>query len=821
MLRGAIHLPSLLAERFESEIQEFLKSMGLRHVRGGRLAKIGGIQIDAGGGIGDTYVVVDCHTSVENRRRSVRNKIKEIRGVRYDLSRGLRDDRALSRYSKLRLVLCTKNIDVSPVDRVFARRRPIVHLWDEDFVAYYLQLAQKVGDYALYSLLGELDVEATAELPEEYFRVPAFKTVVRGRSLFSFWANPEVLLRIAFVARREVGREDYYQRLLKKDRLASIAKYISDERRKTLFPNAIILNFQSRPKFIPMRLAKSRVRCQYGWLNLPHEYRSAWVIDGQHRLYSFARSKAARKRILHPVVAFSNLPEDKQAEFFLTINKEQRPVDPNLLWDLEATVHPNTPAGIIANAVRNLEKDGALEGLVSYPLLGSRGQGRPLKLANVCDSIQARGLVEPQTEHMTRSMRNPLYAPSSRRRLEKLEDGLSEFFKALSEVFHDDWERGKNGFVCTNNGMAVLLRVFERYLVFRPKRPRQTHIVEVLKPLADLYFKEYHTPDKAKELRTSSSSEGSRGLVADEFSSVIRRKSKSFATDVEIAPPLEVRFAEFERKLKDAIVERIGSSLQEWWASVPEKLRSRAEGRRPGKPEPWLRLLLGELKDIFAQEEFWNTYLRHACEGIFDDRIKFVNHFGELVDLRNASQHGGTLTEHQAEASEFYLREFEKFLKRLSFSATTEIQAAVAFWMTPVKSDEDGTAENVVRTLVGELWIYAFGDRTPGRKHMKLGDWICFYVVGRGVAAHAKLSTSPKWEPHPRVRRPEHHPWTVKLDSPSLYLDFPVAIDSAKRKELDAFRGRRPKKDWAWFVQATRRVSEHDFKKLTRQAAET
>ena len=32
--------------------------------------------------------------------------------------------------------------------------------------------------------------------------------------------------------------------------------------------------------------------------------------------------------------AFEKLKESEQADFFLTINKEQKSVDPNLLWDL-------------------------------------------------------------------------------------------------------------------------------------------------------------------------------------------------------------------------------------------------------------------------------------------------------------------------------------------------------------------------------------------------------------------------------------------------------------------------------------------------------
>jgi len=100
---------------------------------------------------------------------------------------------------------------------------------------------------------------------------------------------------------------------------------------------------------------------------------------------------------------------------------------------------------------------------------------------------------------------------------------------------------------------------------------------------------------------------------------------------------------------------------------------------------------------------------------------------------------------------------------------------------------------------------------------MKPGDRICFYVVGKGVVAHAKITGSAKWEPHPKARRPDQYPWTVALDSPRMYLEKPVRIDDVKRGELDAFRGIRTRRSWAWFVQATRQVSEDDFRRLTRQ----
>jgi hypothetical protein len=144
-------------------------------------------------------------------------------------------------------------------------------------------------------------------------------------------------------------------------------------------------------------------------------------------------------------------------------------------------------------------------------------------------------------------------------------------------------------------------------------------------------------------------------------------------------------------------------------------------------------------------------------------------------------------------------------------------EGEIAYWLTPVKSEEEQTAEEVIQTLVGQERIYAFGERTPGRKHLKPGDRICFYATGKGVVAHARVISAPEKKPHHRVRQPERYPWVFRLDNITLYLDEPIIIDAALRSRLDAFRGRDLNKSWAWFVQATRKITEHDFDIVARR----
>jgi len=141
----------------------------------------------------------------------------------------------------------------------------------------------------------------------------------------------------------------------------------------------------------------------------------------------------------------------------------------------------------------------------------------------------------------------------------------------------------------------------------------------------------------------------------------------------------------------------------------------------------------------------------------------------------------------------------------------------VAFWLTPVKSWEDETAEECIEKLVAQGHFYAFGQRTAGRKHMKAGDRIGFYATTKGVVAHATILSAPQKKPRPDGSTSEDYPWVCSLKDARLYLNEPVAVDANLRMQLDAFKERDPEQGWAWFVQATRKVSPHDFKLLTRR----
>lgn len=137
------------------------------------------------------------------------------------------------------------------------------------------------------------------------------------------------------------------------------------------------------------------------------------------------------------------------------------------------------------------------------------------------------------------------------------------------------------------------------------------------------------------------------------------------------------------------------------------------------------------------------------------------------------------------------------------------------YWMTPVKNEKDEKAEVTIRKLVSENGIYAFGEHTPGRKRIRVGDVICFYVVGKGVAAYATVSALPEKRNHPAVKNAEKYCWVFGVCDSVLFLERPRAIDASLRQKLDAFKGKDPIHWWQWLVQSTTKLTKHDFECLT------
>jgi len=127
-----------------------------------------------------------------------------------------------------------------------------------------------------------------------------------------------------------------YQRLVSRSRLREIATYIDHG---GYFPNSVIVSIQTKRdkdlQFEPASPIEHDSSTNMGVLHLPKEYRSTFIIDGQHRLYGYSHAKSGSHHTI-PVVAFHNLPVEEQSKIFVDINHKQKSVPANLLRSIKA-----------------------------------------------------------------------------------------------------------------------------------------------------------------------------------------------------------------------------------------------------------------------------------------------------------------------------------------------------------------------------------------------------------------------------------------------------------------------------------------------------
>lgn len=143
------------------------------------------------------------------------------------------------------------------------------------------------------------------------------------------------------------------QRLIQDKRLNEIGAYIN--RVDSAFPNSIIVaaNYdletgldQGELEYMSSEEDGKPVDASRVWtitesddgchkLTIPSPEKLAAIIDGQHRLFSFARADAAAMKDMNLLCSvFIDLPKALQAQIFATINSTQKRVDRSLTYEL-------------------------------------------------------------------------------------------------------------------------------------------------------------------------------------------------------------------------------------------------------------------------------------------------------------------------------------------------------------------------------------------------------------------------------------------------------------------------------------------------------
>jgi DNA sulfur modification protein DndB len=508
--------------------------------------------------------------------------------------------------------------------------------------------------------------------------------------IYSLFVPARILLDIAYVLRIESGQKKAYQRFLDKNRLFKVAKFLEDGKS---FKNSIVLALDPHSRFTAKRTRWGNVGtygARIGLLKIPRQYASAWVIDGQHRLYGFARAEKDLLGSLLSVIALESRSRTEEAETFVDINKNQKPVDPNLLWVLFGQLYPHETRGVISDLVRELATNGrsVLRNKIYIPG-ESKHPRREYHIfhSNLCETIGDH-LVEGRKSGFPLISSEKLFDPKRSEVLNHACSIISEYISLICDIAETarvkHWARD---FFLTNNGLNVMIRVLVQVLKYSDGKLDKGEIRGTFGHALSDYLMS-REPDIA-QLRRQTSSEGTREFAAYGFIRALARGTEGFAE-----PYLRERQKDREnqepyklmRKIEDSLRECIHDSLaalsENWWRErIPPDVRDLAQERkeRDESPWPWMDgkqypayyyMNFSEYSKVISKRDNW----REAFEATFVDAEWVRVWFKDIERIRNDIAHNRDLTERQLNL----LRFFSDDLARVLAGAKTKLGVPAA-----------------------------------------------------------------------------------------------------------------------------------------------
>lgn len=428
-------------------------------------------QIDVLAKDDETVIVTECKSSARvTKKRSLQKDIEEFSSLKGPISNAIKKHYGKEFKPKIIWIFFTNNIAWSNPDKQRAAGANI-NIVTEKQLSYYLQIADHLRSAARFQFLAEF--LSNQKIPEmQNTKVPAVKGKLGGKVFYSFVSTPKQMLKISFVNHRSLNDPQgapTYQRLVSRTRLRQISKFIFNG---GFFPTNILVNFVSKCRF--EQIAKDdESNVSFGHLHLPSKYRSAWIIDGQHRLYGYAplSDKHLNQNIM--IVAFEQLKKEEEANLFVTINHEQKSVPKTLLDDLEGELKwgsdkPTERIGAIAaRLIAQLNND------IGEPLYGRVTQQGITPTEKTCltvpalkDGLRRSGLIGSAIMKKKFYASGPLSDSDDTGTLERARCVFNAYFQLVYAANSEQWESGRGGYVCTNVALQAYMYLLQSVIEY-------------------------------------------------------------------------------------------------------------------------------------------------------------------------------------------------------------------------------------------------------------------------------------------------------------------------------------------------------------------
>jgi DGQHR domain-containing protein len=625
--------------------------------------------------------LIECKASEESyKRRNLDKDIDQFAGIKHDIELSIFSHyKNKMEHEKLKIVwiLAAKNIELTENDIERANSANI-KIIDTSLLDYYRQLSLHLGPSCRFQFLH--DMFPNRDIPHLLDPIPAIRGQMGTTTFYSFLMEPEKLFKIAYVSHRAKTNEDSlktYQRMIQKNRITKIARYIHED--AGIFPTSIVLNIYADHELrFDVAEGMSGRNAALGTLYIPNKYQIAWIIDGQHRLFGYSGLEEAKTATL-PVIAFENLPAQKQAKLFVDINHEQVKVSKNLLIDLYANLHWNSenPQEILLSLISRLIKE--LNENSKSPFRdkiikvdGKKTKSRNITMTTISDELYSSQLLGYVHSKKSKGL-DPGYLSQ--------EDTDATFTRALDIIsgyywlyledhqLKTQWESGsgEGGYLGTNHGIIATLRVLKEILIhldYKDKIQIRTVKTTVLLKEIEKYVKpvmSYLSAAPFETLKQLRMRTGQAGVDASKFTllSEINKVYPNFEplgliefnkkTDTKNNEEAKKYLPTIEIKIHNHVIEtlkkELGPGISQWWhngvkETIKSKVVAEATSRGDYNPENYPKYLyLVNLKEIISDNwtTFGETYTIDAKPS--ESKVKRLAWFTKLNYIRDVCAH--------------------------------------------------------------------------------------------------------------------------------------------------------------------------------------
>jgi len=653
---------------FEDEVWLMFYNLGFNYMNADRKLKINfkvySKQVDILAVDDNNIFVVECKSSQSEDPLNAKQALEELLGKKDDINKVLKKIWPQRRIN-LVVVISSSEKRKKDIEYVEENKKYNIFLWSKKEINYITKLTAQVGPAAKYQLYSVIFAgKKQKSLQKEYL---AIKSKIGGYPCYSFIISAKDLLKYTYIHHRElhgiIEASQAYQRMLNKTKINEIADFIDKE--DGFFPNSIIINFTKK---LEWKQKEKINNISTGTIILPPYYGSAWIIDGQHRIYGAA---SANRNIVFPILAFENITQRDQANMFVEINKKQKKVPADLLWDLYSDLYRDSEDSKqkflfqIAEIAKKLEKSSPLKNMIDIPSIPKR-RSTKLSLTTICSTLE-KFLPWTHIKHPTDEEKTPEYVSNI----------ITCYYEVLKELWPEDWNKGNNGVLLTNNGFGVFIMIFhdiinhlaykEKTNLFSPNKKLELKntLKKYLEPLIENLKKDENIQDAIR----SQTGRGPQSDNAAYLELFIQEKIKDFSPPrIESIPKMPAKKPELsqvknlvtkaEFYLRSYILDKIKRYYNDdlWWKQgIPGHIKK--EGNKKWEEEikrkPYLKdepnqlekkfqfFGLGELKDIVFYGQNWQQIFYNDL----GDRQNFERRIKDIMVLRNPISHGRELSE--------------------------------------------------------------------------------------------------------------------------------------------------------------------------------